>query len=126
MVYVDRECGVVAVNLLLAQFEPPCAAEHHVYDSCVPQRCYNPLPWCAIGTKAYDEATAPQEYLSKIVRAAYNAIEACAHELFGALLFAILFCVSAIVSIRKPMNATVAPVHVHAAPKSAPLLRLYR
>ena len=83
MVYVGLECGAFAVTLLLAQFESPCAAEHYVYDSCVPQRCYNPLPWCAIGAKAYDEATAPQKYLSKIVRTTYNAIEPCAHKTSG-------------------------------------------
>ena len=77
---IGLELRVLAVGLVLAEFESACPAEHHIDDTDISERGDYPLPEGAAGSEADNEASCPHQDFSEIVRAADYTIEAGVHE----------------------------------------------
>ena len=89
------ELGVLAVGLVLAEFQSACPTEHHIDDADISEGGDYPLPEGAAGSEADNEASCPHQDFSEIVRAAYDAVQTGVYESS-----CVYFLGSALLSIR--------------------------
>ena len=68
---------VIAVVLVLTDFETARSAEHHVDNSGIAEKRTDPFGGIVVYVESGDEDTGPEDHLAKIIGAAHDSEQAC-------------------------------------------------